>query len=316
MSAMDQLHIADAQHTTETTEDVDLEGDAVRAPDFYAEATEPRWKEYGRQVGGFIKSLLPELGKEEFLDDRRSVHHFEQLEDLRLVDELDVDLTDDADLGVLFALPDQSLLFVGSDPTSKETAPIFGFMVEPFEPIPAPTSAQEALDLLKPPTIREAFENGGPEPARQGEWFLLPTDLRPVSTVFRPGVNSRPYGPSPLDNHIPREYAFTVSDREFMERFRERAPSAPDSIVEPPEAIDWIYRAHFFDGAADVELDSDVPGWSEVQELADTILVRGSFRHRENEHFMENVGDQWHEAHTHDVDVYTADGLGRNVRLD
>jgi len=305
----EQIHIVDAQPTTETTDerDPDVEDVEVHAPEFYAEATEPAWSDYGRRAGAFIKALLPELGKDEFLDDRRSIHHFEQLDDLRLVDELDADETGDVDLAVLFALPDESLLFVGSDPTAKDTTPLFGFIVEPFAPIPPPTSAQEALDLLRPEEIREVFD-GGDEPARQGEWWLLPTRKVPVGTHFRPGVNSRPYGPSPLGNHVPREWGMTVSDDEFMAGVRDRVEQLPASIQTPPEVIEWVHRQH-----SRVPTPEFAPEWEEVQELAGDILVRGTLRHRENDHFVEQLGDQWHSAQTHEMDVYTADEFDRVV---
>jgi hypothetical protein len=165
---------------------------------------------------------------------------------------------------VLLAFPDESLFFVGRDPTATaQTIPLFGFVIERGSPYPTPSTAKEALDLLRPGKVREAFETDGPTPARQGEWFLLPTDLVPVSSVFKPGVNARPYGPSPLANHIPREYAFTVPDDVFVERFHEISPTAPDSIVEPPEAIDWLYRQRFFDDSETLEIPDAIPEWDE-----------------------------------------------------
>lgn len=304
-----QIHIVDEQFTNERAReedgqaDVELDDVDVRAPGFYDGADEPDWSDVERQTAAFIRSLLQKLGKDEVLKDE--FHHFKQLEELRLVDELDVDATGDVDLAVLFALPDESLLFVGKDPTAKDTAPLFGFLVDTFAPIPAPTTAQEALDLLRPGQVREAFEQGT-EPDRQGEWWLLPTQKVPVGTHFAPGVNSRPFGPSPLGNHVPREWGMTVTDDVFMTTVRDRVDELPGSIDTPPEVIEWIHRQH-----QRVPTPEYVPEWENVQEWADEILVRGTLRHRENDHFVENLGETWHTAETHDMDVYTADEFDR-----
>lgn len=53
-----------------------------------------------------------------------------------------------------------------------------------------------------------------------------------------------------------------------------------------------------------------------VQDLAGDILVRGILRRRENDHFVEDIGEAWHTDETHDMDVYTGDGLIDRVVLD
>lgn len=302
-----QLHIVDAPTTDQTQETIDSGSFEIETPDFYDDATEPPWKDYGRGVGAFLKALLPAVEKDEFLDDRPRVHHFKQLEELRLVDELETDRTDDVDLAALFVLPDESLVFVGSDPTAKDARPLFGFVIEPFAPIPAPTTAQEALDLLRPEEIRAAFETGE-EPARQGEWWLLPTSQVPLEVPYRPGVNSRPYGPSPLGNHVPREWGMTASADEFMSGVRDLVDELPSSIETPPEVIEWVHRQHRRRPVPD-----HAPAWDEIQSIAGEILVRGTLRHREDDHYVENLGEQWHRAETHDMDVYTADEFDRVV---
>lgn len=306
-----QIHIVEEQFTTDSATEAEAGAEVddvdVHVPGFYDEADEPPWNDYGRQTAAFIKALLPAVGKDDYLDDRRHVHHYKQLGDLRRVDELDASATDDVDLAVLFALPDESLLFVGSDPTARDTAPLFGFVVEPVAPIPAPATAQEALDLLRPGQVREAFD-AGVEPDRQGEWWLLPTRKVPVGATFDPGVNSRPFGASPLANHVPREWGMTVAPDEFMTCVRERVPELPASIETPPEVIEWTHRQH-----QKIPTPEHVLKWEDVQELAGDILVRGTLRHRENDHFVENLGEQWHVAKTHGMDVYTADEFDRVV---
>lgn len=83
-----------------------------------------------------------------------------------------------------------------------------------------------ALELLRPGDVRLAFEDDDP-PQRKGEWWLLPTRKVPVGSTWKPGLQSRPFGPSPLGNHVPTEYGFGVTDDVFMERFEEIAPEAP-----------------------------------------------------------------------------------------
>lgn len=312
-----QIHIVDGpaettdEHGAETSAPdgettIAAEDIQPRMPNFYAGADDPPWENWGRQTAAFVKALLPEVGKDDFVDDRRQVHHYEQLKQVRLVDELDAAQTEDVDLAVLFALPDESLLFVGSDPTAADTSPFFGFIIEPFEPVPAPATAQDALDLLRPGTVRDAFAEGD-EPDRQGEWWLLPTQRVPVGERYKPGVNARPYGPSPLGNHVPREWGMTTPVDEFMSGARERA-TLPDSVATPPEVVEWVHRQQLRVPTPDSALD-----WDDIQELAGEILVRGTLRHRENDHFVENLGDDWHLAITHDMEVYTGDDVGRVV---
>jgi len=128
--------------------------------------------------------------------------------------------------------------------------------------------------------------------------------------VFKPGVKNDPYGPSPLGNHVPREYAFTVTDREFMRRFQDEV-DVPSTIATPPEAIEWTWRQ-----IQRPTSKHDTPSWADVREWGGNVLVRGTIRHRDNDHFVENCSDQWHVAKTHDVEVYTGDGVAERVHLD
>lgn len=305
MSRARQLHIAD-EPTTEyrtrktTADEVDV---FVRQPSQYEAAdTISLWSTYDRDPVRFILALADELGKDEIVDD------------IRRVDSLEVDQTDDVDLAELLIFPDESLLFIGSDPTARDAIPLLGFSIERHQPIPAPESAQEALDLLKPGDVKRAREEGGELPGRQGEWWLLPTRRVPVSTTYRPGVSKRPFGPSPLDNHVPTEYGLAVSEDVFMEQFRDLAPKAPGSIETPPEVFEWVHQQRAFDDR--VEPPEHVPEWSDLQDIAGEIFVRGTLRHRENDHYVEQIGEQWHEAQTHNFDVYTGDDYIEEVRID
>lgn len=207
---------------------------------------------------------------------------------------------------VLLVFPDHSRMFIGRDATATDSG-LFGFVVKQSDPIAPPNTCDEALDLLKPAGVKQAAVESGDEPARQGEWWILPADGEPASRAFKPGVQSRPYGPSPLDNHVPREYALGISEGEFMRRFRSAVPERGDYFDSAPEVIEWVTKQHHFDGVEDIKIPDYVPTLQEVREWAGEVYVRGTLRHRENDHYMENLGDEWHVARTHTMDVFTAD---------
>lgn len=245
----------------------------------------------------FIDAVLHEFGKD-----------FSNA-DARLVDE--VDDPEDIHFGGLLVFPDESLMFVGSDPTAKDSIPWFSFVIERHEPMPAPETARDALDLLRPPSVQDLVYEEDFLPARHGEWFLIPTTMIPVGTVFEPGVSSDPMGPSPLGNHVPTQYAFTTSDHEFMAQFHDDVDRAPDTISTPPEVIDWTWQQIRKPATAD-----DAPGWADIRSWAGDVLVQGTIRHRDDDHFVESCTDGWYKAVTHDVEVYTGDGVAERVHLD
>lgn len=262
------------------------------------DAAEPfELADYEYPVPGFVDSLFDRLGKDLAPEDAKLLDTIEPNEDI--------------DDGLLVAFPDESLLFLGKDPTAKDAMPWYGFTIEPMEPIPAPESAGDALDLLKPPSVQNVIQEDAWIPNRHGEWWLLPTNLMPIGGTFSPGVKSTPYGPSPLGNHVPREWGMTTKPSDFMDRFRAHVESAPDSIQTPPEAIDWTWRQ-----TKKGTPPEDAPSWAQIREWAETILVKGTIRHRDDDHFVENCGEVWHKAETHNVEVYTADALGEDVHLD
>lgn len=209
----------------------------------------------------------------------------------------------------LLIFPDDRRLFIGEDPTSKETVTLFGFIVDAHEPIPLPSSVEEAVDLLKPAGVKQALEEGTTAPQRQGEWWLLDTDEEPAGSAFSPGVSERPFGGSPLENHVPREYGLAVSDNEFMRRFAEACPELDGRVSTPHEAFEQVWRGWEIASFDGVELQTDLPELRDLRRLAEQIYVRGTLRHRNNEHYMEKVGEGWKIAQTHHVEVYTADNL-------
>jgi len=294
----EQLHIVESESTTDdTTEESTIE--------------QPSRQQRYDQAGPIDKSRLPDERRP-----RRFVNAvLEEIEkdstvfDGRFVDE--VVETDDVEFGELLVFEDESLLFVGSDPTTADAVPLFAFVIEPYEPVPGPETAKDALDLLKPSEIKRTLEEEDYDPPRQGEWWLQPTQQVPLGSTFTPGVAQRPYGPSPLGNHVPREYGFGVRDREFVERFYERVEQAPSSLESVPEIIDWTERQQRKRFPPDY-----APDWDDIRSIGEKVFVRGTLRHRENDHFVENVGDDWHEAQTHNIDVYTGDDYLSRVRID
>lgn len=218
------------------------------------------------------------------------------------------DLLDDpeygADYGLLLVWPDETTMFVGSDPTASGP-PWFAYTIRATEPVPAPETAQDALDRLKPPAVRDVVEEEGFVPQRHGEWWLRPTPLAPAGTTFEPGVASKPFGPSPLGNHVPREWGMSVTDDAFVQSAHHADVGVPDSAKTPPEIVEWAVR----------QIRKDELAWHDVREWADDILVRGTVRHRQHDHPVEKLGDDWHTAETHDFEVYTADDI-TGVHLD
>lgn len=299
-----QLHIVDAQPTPQTDDgdETTIDTEAPRQSQFDQATEIALASDYQFETRRFLRSLLDEFDREG------------ELRGVRRIDRLDVATTDDVDLADLLVLPDETIVFVGRDPTTRdaETSPLFGFVIEPWDSMPAPQSARGALDLLRPIDVQRAFETSDDEdPDRQGEWWLLPSEKVPVGSTFRPGLDSKPYGASPLGNHVPREYGFAVRDETLLDRVSERwGDRLPSSVATVPEVIEWIHANRFYQG------QNGVPTWDEFRDAADEIFVRGTLRHRENEHYMEDVGDQWHRAITHGVDVWTGDDVMEEVRLD
>jgi len=263
----------------------------------YAHAEDFALEDYEFPVPGFVDELLAELGKD--------LHP----EDAKLVDEIQP--SKDIDDGLLVAYPDESLMFIGLDPTAKDTMGWYAFTIEPMEPMPAPESAQDALDLLKPPEVKDTIVTENWIPNRHGEWWLLPTQMVPMGEIHRPGVKTTPYGPSPLGNHVPREYAFTRDNSAFLSDFHDNVASAPSSIQSVPEAIDWTWRQTKKETPPE-----DAPKWADIRAWAGDVLVKGTIRHRDNDHYIEDCGNVWHKAVTHRVEVYTSDGIGEGIHLD
>lgn len=226
----------------------------------------------------------------------------------------------------LVTLADGTRVFYGTDETAKRSSRLFGYVLEPNDPVPLPETAREGLDLLKPAPVVKALDDpavAGEQVSRQGDIWLVNVDFvprEPEGSWNKPGVGSRPFGASPLGNHVPREYAFMVSDDEFVSRARDTfdfpqgiAPETPKDVVD----VVWKHQRLTDHGDIDSEWTPDM---DDLLEIGNGLAVRGTLRHRNNDHFMETIGDGdtvW-RAYTQGVDfpIYTADELnGVRARL-
>lgn len=253
-------------------------------------------------IGSLFSGWLPERFIEELIDENgaeSSMHEY------RLA-EVHNNRSDDEGLELLLVGPEGDRIFVGEDITARDSNGLFGFVIQSEDSLPMVRTTEEALNLLKPGEAMAA-EMDEKTPLRQGEWFLVPTDDEPSGPVYSGGVSERPFGASPLENHVPTEWAIGVEADGFMSRFVEICPELADHVDTPKEAIHRIHQAWEIASIEDVELETDVPEMAEVRDVAERIYVRGTLRHRENDHYMERVGDGWHLAVTHDVDVFTVE---------
>ena len=197
--------------------------------------------------------------------------------------------------------PDESSIVVGRDETSTDSG-LFAFLVDADEP-PVRT-VQESLELLRPPSVSAARADPDRRVHRQGEWWFLETESEPVHTVSGQ-LGAKPYGPSPMENHVARQYGFGLPEPELLEALSRvasdgRCGAVFDDVPGCFEAIregelvrgrNWSGRFRNFE-------------WTAVPDASEGLFVRGSVRHRRNEHSMLSLGDAWHRAVCHDRTVY------------
>jgi len=212
-------------------------------------------------------------------------------------------------LELLLVYSDGVRQFIGEDETAKGGTNLFSFFIEPESCGHPVRTTDEALNLLKPAGVQNRLALGEETPQRQGEWWLLEDAGEPESRIFKPGVNTRPFGESPLINHVPREYALGVSAETFVERFKDACPSLASWVETPEDAFQKLRQASQMGESDEIELLTPIISEQELYELAQGVYVRGTLRHRSNEHYMENVGEEWKLAVTHDVDVWTVDSF-------
>lgn len=240
----------------------------------------------------FIDAVLDETGDADEWADARvvEIYGWQSTEDLEL----------------LLAYEDDVRQFVGQDETSKQGSELFSFFIRPEAGDPPVRTVEEALEMLKPHGVREALVTSDVGPKRQGEWWLLADQGEPESDVFKPGVSERPFGGSPLANHVPREYAFGVTADELFQRIQDEFPEFPagDSLEDVFQKMRIADRMRDSD---DITLETPVPEYHDIRSLAEGVYVRGTLRHRDSEHYLEKIGEEWHLALTHDVEVYTVD---------
>lgn len=252
-------------------------------------------------ISGLFGGWLVPRFTEELLDETEAAYG---LDDLRLAEVHN--RTGEEGVEMLLVAPDATRVFIGEDTTARDSNGLFGYVIRPDDRLPLVRTTQEALDLLKPAQAAAA-EMEDATPLRQGEWFLVPTDEDPVSEAFSGEVGQRPFGGSPLENHVPTEYALGVTAPDFLDGFGEMCPDLAEKWETPGEVFNRVAQGHRVAELEGVEMETDLPTVDELRELAEPVYVRGTLRHRENDHYMESIGDQWHLAVTHDVDVFTVE---------
>lgn len=218
--------------------------------------------------------------------------------------------------GALLIYPDETRVFVGRDETAH-TRGDYGFVVKPNDPVPLPESVEEALDLLKPLGVRSQMEEQGELPPRQGEWWLLETDRTPEGSIFKGGVSERPFNGSPLESHVPTEFGFGVEDDVLANWFESQYPDVVNEGDSLQDIFSRVQKATEIEELSGLEANYERPTFGEIREAANGVFIRGTLRHRENDHYMERIGDEWELARTHDMEVYTADNTSASrVRRD
>lgn len=230
---------------------------------------------------------------------------------------LDSNRHDTDEPGALLVFPDESRVFLGEDVTAHNRGD-FGFVVKPNEPVPLPETVDEALDLLKPLGVRSHLEDTGELPPRQGEWWLLETDREPTSKVFKGGVSKRPFAGSPLENHVPTEFGFGVKADVLFSWFQSEWPEIVMEGDDLQSVLKRMCQAAQIEELEHVEPQYERPSFDELREAAEGVFIRGTLRHRDRDHYMERIGEDWKLARTHGMEVYTPDNtdMPRIVRRD
>jgi hypothetical protein len=246
--------------------------------------------------------------------------------DLRLVEEfisqfqMDVELEEIAHIkneraDYLITFTDHQQLFIGDDDTARRDRDgRFGFIVDGGR---AP-SIEDALNMLVPDPVQRAQANGT-DVERQGEWFLIPADDGPESRIQKPGMGSKPYGASPLDSHVPRDWATINNEQVIIDEIahQDDLELAGDTTPEEfADEIDTLQELLEFFKTGQYHYRSEF-GIEELRDrLQDELFIRGSVRHRDNEHYQLTL-DDWHRAFTHGVEVITVDDTSlMRVRFD
>lgn len=223
--------------------------------------------------------------------------------------------------GVLLEHANGSQVYVGLDSTAHDY-PMFGFV--PFDGehgIKVPT-ARDALDLLRPD---EALATE----MRQGEWFFVDaeeTHHEAKGTIQKPGVGQRPFGGSPLDSHIPRDWKPRCHDMEFVRRVVEELADRHDLLDEsdrPTSHLEYddfeAMGVYWQDSPQDIfdkiEAGTIDLSFDRARELAGGVFVRGTVRHRENEHRITKL-EGWHQPTTHGREVLVLEPDEMNVHVD
>lgn len=208
----------------------------------------------------------------------------------------------DTGLQFLVGYSDGTRILIGRDETSTASG-LFAVIIDSSENERIRT-VDQGIDSLRPEPVRVAERSDGVQVQRQGEWWFVETNEGPEFDVSGE-LGSKPYGPSPLENHVVTGYGFGLereqvlrelslyaSDGECDQVF-DRIPQCFDSIRNQTLVWGrtWSGRFREFD-------------WHRISDVCNGVFVRGTVRHRDREHYMLSLGERWHTAYTHNKTVY------------
>lgn len=219
-----------------------------------------------------------------------------EIDDYRYVDVVE----SDQGLQFLVGYPDGTQILVGRDETSKDSG-LFSIVLEDD---PAVKTVADALETLKPEPVKAAERAEDVRVRRQGEWWFVESDEDPAFSVSGE-LGMKPYGYSPMDTHVAREYGFGLEHDELL-----RELSLYVSDGECDQVFDSVPRCFDSIRNRDIVWEGEWGGrfpefdWDRIVSICEGIYARGTVRHRDREHYMLSLGDNWHQAFTHDTTVH------------
>lgn len=202
--------------------------------------------------------------------------------------------------GTLVDFP-EGQVYIGTDDTQHDSSTRFAFYVE--DPVDDPA---EALALLRPDGISDSAK-------RQGEWFFDPVEIEAQNPILK-GLS---YTDTEWDvSHTPIR-AITGVDKISYGSPPEGSEIHPEQpIAKLPDGTRVLYRRVDKQDFISMEYKNTMyrqlnrMGSHEARDLLfqdGKLYVRGTVRHKRNEHRVLNLGETWHRAKTHNYTVMTGD---------
>lgn len=203
-------------------------------------------------------------------------------------------------LQFLAGYPDGTQILVARDETSKNS----GFFSIVLEENSGVKTVADALETLKPDSVKVAERTEDIQVRRQGEWWFVEANEEPAFSVSGE-LGVKPFGYSPMDTHVAKEYGFGLKRDELL-----RELSLYISDGECKQVFDNVPRCFDSIRNRDILWEGNWSGrfpefdWDRIESICEGIYVRGTVRHRNREHYMLDLEDNWYQAFTHDATVY------------